>query len=192
MIRVFVFWLFVSMAANLIAGLVGFAMAAEKIAATAQLTKADAIVVLTGGSGERLRYAGELYQQGAAQRLLVSGVNPQVSEQDLLELLGLSKADLHCCVDLDIKSRNTLENANQISVWAKSNSYYRLLVVTTTYHMPRTKFLLRSALPNAQLVFAPARNTGAAKQHTYRRTFVEYGKFLVVLFFKPLSKKQIT
>ncbi len=191
MIRVFVFWLFISMAANLLAGLVGFAMASEKIAATARLTKADAIVVLTGGSGERLRYAGELYQQGTAQRLLVSGVNPQVSEKDLLELLGLSKADLHCCVDVDTKSRNTLENATQISVWAKSNHYDRLLVVTTTYHMPRTKFLLRSALPNAQLVFAPARNTGAAKQHTYRRTFVEYGKFLVVLFFKPLSTKQI-
>jgi len=189
MIRIFVFWVLVALGINLFAGLIAFALATDQVATNARIMPVDAIVVLTGGSGERLQYAGKLYQQKTASKLLVSGVNPQVSEQDLLKLLGLSQLDLRCCVDVDAQAKNTTENAYQIALWAKKNHHKKLIVVTSTYHMPRTQFLLRAVLPDMQLIFVPARSIGAAKQHVFRRTFVEYGKFLVVLFTKQSAKQ---
>src|SRR5262249_2137633 len=64
-----------------------------------------------------------------------------------------------CCVDLDKRSLNTEENAFETTVWAKSRGYRSLIVVTSTYHMPRTLIELRQTMPDAELVPYPVKST---------------------------------
>jgi len=181
MIRPFIFWILVSLAINVLSGLVAFALVTTTPPLTPPPQNTAGIVVLTGGSGERIRRAAQLLQNKTGQRLLVSGVNPKVSEPDLLGLSGLSAKDLNCCVDIDRHAMNTRGNAQQISIWAKVHNYDRLLVVTSGYHMPRALLELQAAVPNAHLVPISVKSTGPAKPHLLRRSVTEYGKYLVVL-----------
>ena len=63
--------------------------------------KTDAIVALTGGA-KRVSTALELLDQQEAPILLVSGVNPQVTEEELLQSFR------------HLKSRVTIESRDQI------------------------------------------------------------------------------
>ncbi|PHR63161.1 MAG: hypothetical protein COA47_00670 [Robiginitomaculum sp.] len=183
MVRAFGFWLSISLGVNLVAGFVAFAIATERMNAASSPSPAKGIVVLTGGSGERIRHAAWLLQKQSGQRLLVSGVNPKVSQQDLLNLSGLSKANLQCCVDVDVQAQNTIGNARQIALWANAHRYDSLLVVTSGYHMPRALLELQAVLPGVQLQAVAVRSNGPARQRMVRRTLVEYAKYLVVLLF---------
>lgn len=185
MMRSFGFWVLVSVMVNLAAGLVAFSAATDRMTALAIPVPTDAIVVLTGGSGERIKQAGILLQQQKGTRLLISGVNPKVTQADLRKLTGLSKAELDCCVDVDEQAKNTNGNARQVSLWAQEKGYDSLLVVTSSYHMPRALLLFRQEMPGIDLTPAPTRSTGSAQQHAARRTLFEYGKFLVALAFIP-------
>ncbi|VAV94380.1 YdcF-like protein [hydrothermal vent metagenome] len=182
MVRSLLFWVLISLAINALAGLVGFAIAADQLARVPMSANADGIVVLTGGSGERIRKAAKLLQAKKAPRLLVSGINPKVSRQDLIKLSGLSIIELDCCVDLDVQAKNTTGNARQIAAWSRSKNYTSLLVVTSGYHMPRAMVELQTVLPDTVLYPVAVPNTGAARQHAMRRTITEYAKYLVVLF----------
>jgi len=181
MIRALIFWIVVSLAINVLTGLVAFAMATAEAPKPALPQSTAGIVVLTGGSGERIRRAAQLLQNKTGQRLLVSGVNPKVSEPDLLGLSGLSSQDLSCCLDVDRHAMNTRGNARQIAIWAKIHNYDHLLVVTSGYHMPRTLLELQAALPTTALWPVSVASTGPAKQHLLRRSVTEYAKYLVVL-----------
>jgi len=189
MISRFVFWLSLALAVNFIAGLIAFAIATNRLSEMFVPEKADGLVVLTGGSGERIKYAGDLLQQKKAKRLLITGVHPDVSHNSLRKLSGLSKASFNCCVDVDNKAKNTIGNARQIDLWASEQNYDHLLIVTSSYHIPRAWLILRSEMPKTRLALAPVKSIGNAKQHVYRRTLLEYGKYLVVLVF-PAQQRQ--
>jgi uncharacterized SAM-binding protein YcdF (DUF218 family) len=176
-----IFWIFISLAINALSGFIGFVLAVDQLVLAPVNTTADGIVVLTGGSGERIQKATRLLQDKKAPRLLVSGLNPQVSQQDLMDISGLSASELACCVDLDVQALNTLGNARQIAKWSSSNSYSNLLVVTSGYHMPRAMLELQRVLPETELYQVSVASTGPSKQHMIRRTITEYGKYLVVL-----------
>ncbi|MEQ8347833.1 MAG: YdcF family protein [Sneathiellaceae bacterium] len=115
-------------------------------AASDDLRRTDAVVVLTGGPA-RLTEGLNLLQRGLAGRLLVSGVNPDVDKAALGEVAGRAEL-LDCCVDLGFAARNTEENAGEIADWARSRGYDSLRVVTAAYHMPRSLLELRRAAPD--------------------------------------------
>ncbi len=192
MLRRFGFWVGLALGLQLLVGFIAFAILTDRLAANAQLdTPADGIVALTGGSGERIVLAAKLYRAQKGRRLLVSGVNPKVSQSDLIHLSGLQSSDFTCCVDIDVQALNTRGNAHQIVLWAKQYQYKHVLVVTSNYHMPRALLELKKLDPNIQWIAAPARSTGAAKQHKFRRTLLEYGKYLVVLFTNGPNKELV-
>ena len=60
--------------------------------------QSQAIVALTGGSLERLSTGVELLEQQRAERLLISGVNRIVTDQELFTLLHVDPALAQCCV----------------------------------------------------------------------------------------------
>jgi uncharacterized SAM-binding protein YcdF (DUF218 family) len=121
---------------------------------------ADGIVVLTGDE-DRIAEAIRLLAKGRAARLLISGVNKATRAPQIISTnkTGRSEAFLfRCCVDLDRRALNTEDNAFEATAWAKSRGFHSLIVVTSTYHMPRALIELRQAMPDAELMPYPVKS----------------------------------
>jgi uncharacterized SAM-binding protein YcdF (DUF218 family) len=69
--------------------------------------KADVIIVLGGGAGERPVRAAELFQQGAAPKVIVSGEGDAEFNKQVLIKAGVPPG----AIQLEPESRNTKENA---------------------------------------------------------------------------------
>lgn len=145
---------------------------------------ADAIVVLTGGS-ERINDAVTLLDQGRAERLLISGVHPGTSRETLADMTTGSGALFACCVDLGHAAMNTVGNAKEARNWARGNGFESLIVVTSSYHLPRSLNEIRRAMPEANLIPYPviahrvALDDWWKNPGTTRLMLAEYTKYLM-------------
>ncbi len=119
------------------------------------VTDADGIVVLTGGSGLRIAAGMDLLATGIGERLLISGVNPDVTLDQLAASAGGDPGLYECCVDIGYQATTTLENAEEVSAWAETNGYDRLVLVTSNYHMPRARFLLSRDAEGVEFIAYP-------------------------------------
>ncbi len=147
----------VAAAAALVAFAAGFVVFARTVADYVPgkpQQRADAIVVLTGGE-LRLTAAARLLAEGRGARLLISGVNPQTSRADLKRLSGLSERLFAAKVDVDYAAHSTTSNAEETRAWANAKGYRRLIIVTSSYHMPRSLTELSRAMPGVVLVPHP-------------------------------------
>jgi uncharacterized SAM-binding protein YcdF (DUF218 family) len=115
---------------------------------------ADGIVVLTGGTS-RVSDALELLSSGHGKRLLITGVNPGTTTNDIAHQTVDYKNVLACCVDLDYAALNTLGNAVQARRWAQEHNFSSLIVVTSAYHMPRALAEIAHQLPDVALIPYP-------------------------------------
>jgi uncharacterized SAM-binding protein YcdF (DUF218 family) len=115
---------------------------------------ADGIVALTGGEG-RLQAGIELLDLGKGQRLLISGVHEGTSRDELFAAVGQLSARSSCCIDLGRSAENTIGNAEETASWVGRHRYRSVIVVTASYHMPRSLMELRAVLPGTQLVPYP-------------------------------------
>ena len=142
------------------AGLAGFLHFAETVAAmdVPDDPRADAIVVLTGGY-QRIDNAIGLLESGAGQRLLISGVNPATSGNQIRKLTQTSSALFECCVDMGYEAVDTLGNANETARWISDHGYRRVLVVTNNYHMPRSLLELKLSDDVTEFVAYPVVNS---------------------------------
>jgi uncharacterized SAM-binding protein YcdF (DUF218 family) len=122
----------------------------EKTAAA----RVDGIVALTGGA-ERITDAVDLLARGRGERLLITGVNEKTTKEEIARQRPEFRAYFACCVDLDYQALNTIGNAEQTRNWARRHNFRRLLIVTSTYHMPRTLAELGHAMPEAQFLPHP-------------------------------------
>ncbi len=144
--------------------------------------KADAIVVLTGGS-QRIDQAVELLRSGAGARLLISGVHPATSRNQIRRLTGSSDALFACCVDIGYDALDTIGNAAETVRWIHERNYRRILVVTNNYHMPRSLFELRRVAPGTEFIPYPVVRSDLKAKNWFadpdvlRALLVEYGKF---------------
>ncbi|MCZ8086815.1 MAG: YdcF family protein [Brevundimonas sp.] len=173
-----VIWLF---------GLFAFAERVRDFTPAPEPGRADGIVALTGPSAERIHAAVRLLEQDKGERLLVSGVNPEVRRQELRALTPGSNRLFDCCVDLGRDAEDTLGNAREIAAWAGSRGYDSLIVVTSDYHMPRSLLEIRSAAPGIELtpyaVSTPSLHSSRwwRAAETARRMTLEYNKYLGVM-----------
>ena len=147
----------------------------------------DGIVALTGASSLRIEAASELLEQGLAQRLLISGVNPDATREQVRQATSTAGRAFDCCVDLGFQAENTLGNARETADWARYHHYRTLIVVTADYHMPRAVLELRAAMPGVVLHPYPVATQTLdvrrwwATPEAARRMVVEYCKYLAVL-----------
>ena len=185
-------WRIMSLATRLviaiaIAAVLGFPVFVWSLARdTADPTPADGIVVLTGGE-DRVPAAVRLLQAHKGNRLLISGVHQETTRKALLERVGADPSLFTCCVDLGRSAENTIGNAGETAVWAAENDYHSIIVVTASYHMPRTLLELQAVLPDTKFVPYPVFPEHVKLNHWWadpRTTAVlmgEYGKYLAAL-----------
>src|ERR1700719_3323417 len=114
---------------------------------------ADGIVVLTGGAS-RISDAIELLAAGRGKRLLISGANRATTSGEISRLNPDFERIVSCCVDFD-RSLNTLGNAIETKHWAESRGFRSLIVVTSSYHMPRAIAEIAHQLPDVALLPFP-------------------------------------
>ncbi len=170
----------------LVVGFLQFVNRVHALQPPAQPPSAEAIVVLTGGTRGRLDTGLALLRDGVGERLLISGVNRDLSDEALHEALEISPELAECCVDLGRDAQDTLGNASEAAAWAQKWGFRRVLLVTDDYHMPRSYIELRLAMPGVTLVPYPVEtrwsNPSAWGNHpgAAGRMAIEYGKFLIV------------
>ncbi len=115
---------------------------------------ADGIVVLTGES-RRIAEGARLLSEGRAERMLISGVYKHTGKRALMKISGLPEQTFDCCVDLGYAALDTAGNADEARTWASARRYATLIIVTASYHMPRSLAEISLALPSAQLIPHP-------------------------------------
>jgi uncharacterized SAM-binding protein YcdF (DUF218 family) len=115
---------------------------------------ADGIVALTGGPS-RLDDAVDLLASGNGRRLLISGVAPTTNTADLMRRVPDHQRWFDCCIDLDYSAVNTIGNAIETRRWALGHGFRSLVVVTSSYHMPRAMLELSHQLPGLTLIPYP-------------------------------------
>lgn len=181
----FAVWVIAAAGALALAGFLAFSSLVNGDAAD-DIRAADAIVVLTGGEA-RIPEAVKLLAQGKGRRLLISGVNPVTTRGELASLTPNSKRWFRCCIDVGQEARDTIGNAVETKEWVKKRGFKSLVVVTATYHMPRSLAELRRALPGVDLIPYPVRPRNLhleewwAHQGSLQLLATEYVKFVPAL-----------
>ena len=184
----------------LVLGFILFAATATRRVAGAARA-ADGIVVLTGGSEGRIDAGVTLLRQGLAKRLLISGVNRKLRPDELLAHLD---PPIPCCIDLGYEAMDTVGNAAEASQWAARHRFKRLIVVTSSYHMPRSLNELALAMPSVELLPHPVRprilaegpwwlHAGATRMllGEYLKLLPSYAKLALTRVLGPLTASSV-
>ncbi|HEY9618609.1 MAG TPA: YdcF family protein, partial [Microcoleaceae cyanobacterium] len=128
-----------------------------------ELPKADAIVVLGGGTkpafpprpwidlseeGDRVVYGAKLYREGKAPRIILAGGRidwwgggpPESADMaEIVEAMGVPKS----AILQDPDSLTTYENAVNVKKIMDSQGIRRILLVTSAMHMPRSLLIFQ-------------------------------------------------
>ncbi len=151
---------------------------------TPSALQADAVVALTGGSGKRIAVGVNLVASGTGERLLVSGVHPDVKMSVLADIAGGPLETYGCCVDIGYRAETTIGNAEETAAWAAEREYSRLIIVTSDYHLPRSMLVLQSAMPDVTLIGVPVRTKIDPSEvwsnpNSFRGVLTEWAKWRV-------------
>ena len=147
---------------------------------------AEGVVALTGGK-DRIGKAFRLLATGQAKRLLITGVNPSIKARELQRLVPRGAEFFPCCVDLGRAALDTRGNAAETSEWVARHGFSSLIVVTSSYHMPRTLIEYARAMPHVQLIPHAVLSSNFhidkwwSHDGTRRLLFSEYVKYLNAL-----------
>lgn len=138
-------------------------------------TSFDGIVVFTGGQF-RLGTTSLIIKNGFKGPVLISGIFPGSAINQTLTDLGLDKENLKQ-INIDYSAVSTAGNVQQTFNWIKSNNLKKVLVVTSYYHIPRTKLLLDKK-DIAEFMYYPVFSNNA----NFSLLFSEYIKYLLFSF----------
>jgi uncharacterized SAM-binding protein YcdF (DUF218 family) len=173
----------------------------------AALPPTDAIVVLAGGRG-RIAAAGDFWfryyereeagEIEAAPFLYISGMGPNSNWATFEHSIrpGVLKAMKPSSVVLETESKNTEENALWVVKNARLRGWKRIVLMTSPYHMRRSRFIFTKVLDGTDLnlqvdtltIFQEAFSSEEWRDspNGIRVTMVEYLKWLYyTTFWKP-------
>ncbi|RVT44043.1 YdcF family protein [Sphingobium algorifonticola] len=159
---------------GLVAWILGFAWFGAFLPQPLDGRATDAIVVLTGGAG-RIDRGLALLKDGAAKRMLISGVDRSVRPVELAVRYKAPTQLFDCCVTLGREAIDTRSNALETARWLDRRDFHTVRLITTDWHMRRAALELRQALPpDVTLVYdaVPARPS-------LTMLFKEYNKYLL-------------
>ncbi len=151
----------------------GFALFLFSLGKPLGAHRTDAVVVLTGGPGRIQRGLDALRRQDA-ERMLVSGVNPDVRPRELAAQFPADRGLFRCCIDLGHEAVDTRSNADETGRWVHAHGYRTIRLVTSDWHMARAKLELRHVLQGVRVV-----GDGVPSRPGWRMLLREYHKYLV-------------
>lgn len=152
----------------------GFAAFYESVDFHNQPQKADAIVVLTGGSG-RVATGVELLENEAAPKLFITGVGKDAGVKDILNEMDLPE-DLLTKIELGHEAENTIGNAVEARSWLVDNQISSIILVTSNYHMPRSMLTFKRGLGSELQIHPHVVQVEGTK---FRKMLLsEYAKFI--------------
>ena len=142
--------------------------------------KADAIVILGGGTGlrERPERAVELFKERDAPRIIVSGLGDAEINRRILIANGVPAS----AIQLESKSRTTRENAEFTIKLLRAENAHRVMLVTSWYHARRALETFRHYAPNMQFYSRPSYFAYARSDWPHNkvehRIYLEYPKLI--------------
>jgi uncharacterized SAM-binding protein YcdF (DUF218 family) len=154
---------------------------------TDPLTKADAIVAISGDTGARAGSAIALWKQGYAPVLIFSGGSSDpdsVASAELMKRTAVAEGVPSNAIVVEGTSATTEENAENVAELMKRRGLRSAILVTSPYHQRRAAMLFEREFGRAGLTF---RNHPAAdpdwdatfwwtREPSRSRTFVELAK----------------
>lgn len=133
------------------------------------LQQDDNIFVLTGDA-RRIPYALKKLETLQYGNLYVIGAGAVTAIPD------------HTHINVESASKSTYQNTLAIKKIVNDKNLERIVVVTTEDHMNRTMYLLRTTLPDTDIIPCPASLTGMSASARVKRWTIEYIKYIVTLF----------
>ena len=113
---------------------------------------ADVIVVLGGGSHERPLRAAELFKQGAAPRIIITGEGDDQINRQLLLAAGVPAS----AIQVEGKSTTTRENAGFTLKIMRTENLHSAILVTSWYHSRRAQKTFEHFAPDLKFYSRPA------------------------------------
>ncbi len=119
------------------------------------IPRADAIVLLGGGVGsmragmpypecypaaDRVVMAARLYHAGKASVIIPTGETSAAAEKPLLETMRVPPQAILC----ETEARDTAENANKTLAMLQKKNCKTVLLVTSSWHLPRATMLFQA------------------------------------------------
>ncbi len=115
--------------------------------------KADAIIVLGGGSHQlRPEHAADLFKKGLAPLVLVSGTGDFDLNVQGLEKNGVPAS----AIIIESRSKSTLQNARFSIDILRQHNMHRAIIVTSWYHSRRALHCFQQLGPDLQFVSCPS------------------------------------
>ncbi len=125
---------------------------------------ADCAIVLTGGLG-RIREGFDLLVQGAVQKLIISGVNPQARLNELFPQWPYYGKINEKDVILERRSTTTFGNAQQSLPIVEALHCRDIVLITSHLHMKRALRTFRAVFPDRFPIYPRAIVGGAFRPH---------------------------
>jgi len=151
----------------------GFLWFAVALPQPAQKLATDAVIVPTGGAG-RIGRGLDVLDNGLANRMLVTGVDPEVKPGEFAAQFKVPPEQMECCVTLGFVAVDTRGNASETAKWVEKNKVTSLRLVTTDWHMRRAVGELDRQLPGTVRVVRDA----VPSSPSLATLFLEYHKLI--------------
>ena len=141
------------------------------------------ITALTGGRN-RIAKAISMLNNEIGARLLISGVKKETSLKDIIKREDITLTSNHP-IDLGQTATDTVGNAKEIKQWADTHKINKIYIVTSFYHIPRTRLELEHYVPDKELIYVPTPSSFVSpkwwkKWSSFKFLSREYTKFLIV------------
>lgn len=137
----------------------------------------DGLATFTGGAG-RVEAALQEVQDGFPGPILISGSHRQTRLTDILAKSSTSLTPTQTTKIVYDTVETTRENIVSLKLWAGMNNLHRIGLITSTYHVPRVRFLALLHARELSLTFLPVQPADPGLRPLFR----EYNKLLVAPF----------
>lgn len=110
----------------------------------------DAVVVLSGGGGDRLALAIEMHERGLAPSLVITDTSRQANRLLIQEAEagGFPEDEIYVT---DIQVGSTVDEARAVRAFALDRGWDSLMIVTDPYHSFRARFIFRRELRGSDI-----------------------------------------
>ena len=140
------------------------------------------VVVLTGGKN-RIEKGVDILSKGYGDKLLISGVFMPSEIEAKFSLEREKKELFKCCVSFDQKSKNTLENAEEVEKWLNQNKDIKsIILVSSYYHLPRSMMILEKKIKSDVKIYP----TPAIQKNNFENQIFFHLKLIISEYFKVL------